>query len=500
MDAEDSARVGLPIDRDSFEPAAYERFADRLDDCLDALADLLATPGFGRGERTVGAELEVSVVDAGARALLLDRSELPSRLDEHVTLEVDRFNLEYNLSPLRLAGRPFSALEAQLDRALRVLGNTVAPRGGRVAPIGILPTLDAQDLQSHAMTDLPRYRALSKALRQLRGEPFALDIDGPEPLRHRCDDVTLEGAATSFQVHLRAEPDEFGRLYNAAQLITPPVLAACTNSPVFLEHLLWDETRIALFKQSIDARSPGSSWRAPARVSFGHGWVHDGAYELFAESVALFPPLLPVTSREQLPPAAGDGVPRLEELRLHQGTVWRWNRAIYDPADGGHLRIELRALPSGPTPVDMAANAAFLIGATLGLADELPRMLPGFPFEYAQLNFYRAARSGLDARQLWPAPRPPSPRETSARALVDELLPVAERGLASGGVDAQDISRMLGIVADRAASGLTAARWQRTALDRLSPGSTRPRALRAMLEAYLEGLASRRPVHQWPLP
>ena len=491
--------MGLSIDRDHFEPEAYEHFADRLDLCLRSLAGLLQRPGFGCGDRSLGAELEVSIVDEAARPLLLDRSQLPRQLDEHVTLELDRFNLEYNLTPTPLAGRPFSALEAQLAGALDVLARTVRPRGGRVAPIGILPTLDASHLDSHAMTDLARYRALSKALRRLRGEAFELNIDGPEPLRHGCDDVVLEGAATSFQVHLRASPAEFGRLYNAAQLATPVVLAACTNSPLFLEHRLWEETRIALFKQAIDSRAPGTHWRTPARVSFGHGWVHDGAYELFAESVALFPPLLPVCTREELPPGAGS-IPSLEELRLHQGTVWRWNRAIYDPSAGGHLRIELRALPAGPTPVDMAANAAFLVGATLGLAEQLSELLPGFPFEYAHANFYRAARGGLVARQLWPSARHPSPRETDARTLVEELLTVAERGLLANGVDGEEASRMLGVVADRVASGLTGSRWQSSALERLSGKAERSQALRSMLAAYLDRVESGLPVHRWSLP
>ena len=491
--------VGIEIDREHFEPEDHQRFAVRLADCLKVLRQLIERPGFGEGERSLGAELEVSVTDDAGYALSLDRSRLPRVLDEHITLELDRFNLEYNLSPLPAKGRPFSALLAQLDRALTTLGETVRNDGGTVVPIGILPTLRPGDLERHVMTDTFRYRALSAGLRKLRDEDFELNIQGADTLRHRCEDVTLEGAGTSFQLHLRCEPAEFAALYNAAQLATLPALAISANSPVFLEHRLWDETRVALFKQAIDTRPPGEgAWRSPARVSFGHGWVAEGAWELFAEAVSLFPALLPALSEDDpLAQLAANEVPTLGELRLHQGTVWRWNRAIYDPADGGHLRIELRALPSGPAPVDMAANAAFAFGLTMGLATEMETLLPAIPFEYAHHSFYRVAQEGLDAEVLWPSASAPSPRARPADELVEELLPVAERGLARLGVDDAEVRLHLGVIRARLAARTSPARWQRRMLERLEGGSGRPEALLGLLERYVQGVGSGKPVHEW---
>ena len=181
--------------------------------------------------------------------------------------------------------------------------------------------------------------------------------------------MSLEGAATSFQVHLRVDPAAFARTYNAVQAATAPVLAVAGNSPTFLGHRLWEETRIALCKQSLDERDRRGLRRRLARVAFGTGWLRGGALELFAEGVRLYQPLLPVLGDHD-PSDGGDQwrAPPLEELRLHQGTVWRWNRAVYDPASGGHLRIEMRALPAGPTVVDMLANAALLVGLSLWLA------------------------------------------------------------------------------------------------------------------------------------
>lgn len=490
--------MGLSIDRDEFDAADHARFAERLSDDLAALRALLATPGFGEGEPTLGAELELSLVDAAGRALPLNRDVLVDRPDPQVQLELDRFNLEYNLTPVPLAGRPFAGLEAQMDRAIALLGDAAAGHGGRVVAIGILPTLRADDLVSHAMTDLPRYRALSAGIRRLRRAPFEVRITGHESLTHSCDDVTLEGAATALQVHLRVAPAEFASTYNAVQLATAPALAAAGNSPIFLGRRLWDETRVALFKQAVDHRAERPPWRRPARVSFGHGWVREGAYELFAETVSLFPPLLPMCGDEDPLGRLREGaLPGLDELRLHQGTVWRWNRAIYDPEAGGHLRIEMRALPSGPTPRDMAASGAFMLGLALGLRADVDRLLPGFPFEWAEHSFYRAAQDGLAARLLWPVGASPSPREVGARELVRELLPVAERGLAEAGLEAAEVEDLLAVIRARAESETTGASWQRRVLERHERVSARTEALAAMLEGYVSQAASRRPVHEW---
>ena len=349
------------------------------------------------------------------------------------------------------------------------------------------------------MTDLPRYRALSAAIKQSRLRPFEVCIFGEDPLNITCDDVTLEGANTSFQVHLRVPPRKFAGYYNAAQLVTPIAVALGANSPTFLAHRLWDETRVALFKQAIDSRPlMEGDWAPPARVSFGHGWVRDGAYELFAEAVGLFPPLLPIVG-EQLPLECFQRgkLPRLDELRLHQGTVWRWNRAIYDPGMGGHLRIELRALPSGPTPIDMVANAAFLVGMVLGLGDSMESLLPYFPFHFAERNFYRAAQQGLDANLLWPSVAPPSPRERPVCELANDLLPVAQRGLEENGVDSKDVDRMLRVIRERIDSRMNGARWQRQLLARLEQQMSRSEALSVLVEQYVKEAQSGGPVTTW---
>jgi hypothetical protein len=202
-------------------------------------------------------------------------------------------------------------------------------------------------------------------------------------------------------------------------------------------------------------------------------------------------------SEDALAVVQAGGVPRLEELRIHHGTVWRWNRAIYDPAEGGHLRIEFRSLPSGPTITDMMANAALLIGLTVGIRDAIDGFIFGCPFLMTEMSFYRAARDGMDAVMLWPDGVGTSPKERPVRAIAETLLPLADSGLASLGVDVEERSRLLGVIEGRLQSGRTGARWQRDALRALRARLPRQEALCRLVEAYAARYETGAPVHHW---
>jgi gamma-glutamyl:cysteine ligase YbdK (ATP-grasp superfamily) len=492
--------MGLEIPRESFEEAEFAVFSEKLKVNLRALELLLRRPGFGEGSMSIGAELELNLVDSGCKPALVNAEVLDRVADERLTLEVNRFNLEINARPSPLAGRPFSAMHAELGHALAVARRGARGFGARVAAIGILPTLELSHLSSSALTDAKRYRALAAGLLRIRGEAFDIHIEGEDEVSVRSHDVTFEGANTSLQVHLRVAPEAYGRTYNAAQAATAVVLAAASNSPIFLGRRLWHETRVALFRQSVDDRGDATrdDWR-PARVSFGHGWVRQGAQELFEEAVSLHEPVLPVLSGEDpLSVVEAGGVPQLEELRLHHGTVWRWNRAVYDPGDGGHLRIEMRALPAGPSVRDTVANAAFMVGLTLGLAPRMDEYTTALTFGHARRNFYEAARHGLGAELLWPESVAPSPRGGSARDLALRLLPVAREGLLTGGVEAAEADAWLAIIAERITCGVTGAVWQREAYARALAREPALEALCSMLERYLALSEADAPVHTWP--
>jgi len=491
--------MGTDIDQEEFGDRDYQRFAERLEECLATLRQLLERPGFGAGPATAGAELELFLVDAAARPMPHNEAIRAAVGDPRITVELDRFNLELNASPVPLAGRPFAALGSELNVLLDQVADAARGRAGRPALIGILPTLRLADLGPGGMTDLPRYRALNTGLRRLRQDPFRIRIAGADPLELASEDVTLEGANSSFQVHLRVDPADFTRTYNAVQLATAPVLAVSGNSPTFLGHRLWEETRVALFKQVVDDRQAQGVRRRPARTALGTGWLRNGALELFTQSVRLHQPLLPMLGDlDQRPHGAGWQAPPLHELRLHQGTVWRWNRAIYDPASGGHLRIEMRALPAGPTVIDMLANAAFLIGLSLWLADQDQRWTYALPFERADHGFYRAAQQGLSARLSWPAGHRDQVRTLVAAKLVAELVPAARQGLLQAGVTPAEADTLLAVISARAASGQTGAVWQRAALAAARRHHDAERALAVMLDRYLQCAETGLPVHTWP--
>jgi gamma-glutamyl:cysteine ligase YbdK (ATP-grasp superfamily) len=493
--------MGREIDREEFLDEDYQRFSLRLQHCLIALRELLGRPDFGGGPASIGAELEFALVDADARPLPLNHKIVGETIDPRVTVELDRFNLECNMDPTSLAGRPLTFLREEIDDSLFEVRRAAAEHAGRIAVIGILPTLRADDLQSSAMTDNPRYRALSAALRRIRQEPFDVHITGQDTLDIECDDVTYEGAATSLQIHLRVAPSDFSAIFNATQLATGPVLAAAGNSPTFLGRRLWDETRVALFKQAVDDRDAGGRRaRRTARVSFGSDWLTGGAWDLFAQAVALHEVLLPVLSDEDpLATVMAGRIPELEEVRMHQGTVWSWNRPIYDSADGGHLRIEMRALPAGPTTVVMLANTAFLVGLSLGLAPRIDAILPRFPFEQAKQNFYRSAQTGLDADICWPDVTTGQLKNQTAGELIPTLLPIARDGLLEAGVASGEADAFLAVIEDRVAARQTGASWQRRVLENLEVHHGRRHALAAMLERYLVHSETGAPAHTWPI-
>ena len=501
--------MGTEITREKFSERDYARFTERLERCLSDLGQLLGRPGFGAGPVTIGAELELFLADGAARPLPLNQAVRAMAADPRVALELNRFNLELNCSPVLLAGRPFTALAGELGVLLDRVGAAARAYHGRLALIGVLPTLTQAHLGADAVTGTARYRALDRGLRRLRRGPLQIKISGAEPLELTSEAIAVEGANCSFQVHLRVSPGDFSRVYNAVQLATAPALAVAGNSPTFLGHRLWEETRIALFKQSVEDRDSRGPRRRPPRTTLGTGWLRDGALELFTESVRLHEPLLPFVSDPQAsdPQASTSRAgalqscdpPGLDELRLHQGTVWRWNRAIYDPAVGGHLRIEMRALPAGPTVTDMLANAAFLVGLTLWLAGQDQRWTYGLPFERADHGFYRAAQYGLAAELTWPS-GPHQVRTVTAGALVPELLPAARHGLVGAGVAEAEADRLLGVIGARAATGQTGAAWQRATLANAEPGRSREQALRVMFDRYLACAATGQPVHTWPTP
>ena len=491
--------MGNNVQTKRFTDSHYARFAENLQKQLSTLEKLLQQPGFGVGNTTLGAELELTLVNQQGDAQWCNQALLDLAQDPLLATELNRYNLEYNLSPLPARGKPFSSMAQAIDHKLQHINTLGKNLNARGVTIGILPTLNRRDISHSAMTDDNRYHVLNKALKEIRGHPLNIDIDGQEPLQLSLSDLNIEGANTSFQIHLRVEPDRFAACYNAAQLATAASLAISTNSPFLLGHQLWEETRIILFKQSVEARhKQHKHFIGPCRAGLGEQWLENSILELFESSVRDYPILIPDHHQEpRSKQGSTDNPPKLADLCLHHGSVWHWNRGIYDSAAGGHLRIEMRALPSGPTSLDMAANAAFMIGITQGLANAMPRFSEQLPFSAVQHNFYAAARDGLDAEFQWPQQTRATAAPIRADKVIKKLLPIAAQGLLELAVEQSEIDFFLNIIENRLETRQTGARWQRKQLAELEKSSPRKQALQNLLHLYLTHCASGQPVHQW---
>ncbi len=325
-----------------------------------------------------------------------------------------------------------------------------------------------------------------------------LRIEGTDELHVEHDSVMLEACNTSCQVHLQVEDHEFVDFYNVAQAVTGPVMAAAVNSPLLFGRRLWSETRIALFQQSLDTRNPSLGMREmSSRVRFGDRWMRDSVLDLFQEDIARFRVLLAAEVEEDsLAILESGGIPRLEALQLFNSTVYRWNRPCYGISEGkAHLRIECRALPSGPTVLDEVANAAFWLGSVMGVADEYGDITKHLDFDDAKANFAAAAKLGLKSAMYWTdGESTPAPR-----FILDTLLPLAERGLRQCGVDEGDIDKYLGVIRDRVKTLSTGARWAIRSLAAMKDRGTRAEQMIALTAATVRNQATGAPVHTWDL-
>jgi len=487
----------LDIEPD-LSPEAIRQFTRHLLNDLNALERMLSLGMIESGRRRIGAEQEVFLVDQAWKPAPVAMDVLEALDDPRFTTELARFNLETNLDPLMLTGDCFSTMERELQALLGVLRDAAGAARAKVVLTGILPTLSKSDLRLANMSPRPRYRVLDEATCRLRGGPLHLHLEGADELHVEHDNVMLEACNTSFQVHLQVGAEEFARFYNIAQAIAAPVLAAAVNSPLLFGRRLWKETRIALFRQSIDTRRASVHARELSpRVRFGERWVKDSVLEVFQEDVARFPVLMAIGITQDPNREIDAGrPPKLEALRLHNGTVYTWNRACYGIGNGqAHLRIECRLLPAGPSVVDEVANAAFWAGLMLGTAEHLGDVTTRLDFSDAKANFVAAGRLGLKAGFNWFDGQ----IVTAPDLILSELVPLARLGLESVGIDDSDIARYLGVIEGRVESRRVGATWLLESLATMGGKGTTAEQLAALTAATVARQESEEPVHEWPL-
>jgi len=473
--------VGQEISRIHFTDEDFACFEARLAEETGRFRELARGGGLANEDFCLGFEIEAWLVDRHGFPSPTNTEYLEALNSALVVPELSRFNVEINGTPQLLRGHAFGRLESELNDTWHHCLDVAHDLEGGLTLIGILPTIRESDLTMANVSLMRRYAALNEQiLRRRGGRPIEIDITGVESLRTTHNDVMLEAATTSFQVHLQIPADEMVRFYNASLIASAPVLALGVNSPFLFGHLLWQETRIPLFEQAV-AILPLGADPSNRRVSFGAGYLRENIDEYFIDLLKRYPALLPFVSDAQME--------TLPHLRLHNGTVWRWNRPLvgFDAAGRPHLRIEHRVLPAGPSILDMLANAAFYTGLATALARETPAPEQELSFAAARDNFYAAARHGLDARIKWRSEANIPVRDL----LLEELLPRAREGLHEHKIDSADIDRYFYVLEARVRSGQTGAAWQRRWTE------THGRDFLKLSAAYLARQRSGAPVHEW---
>ncbi|MBP9722211.1 MAG: hypothetical protein KBD64_03515, partial [Gammaproteobacteria bacterium] len=460
------------------------------------------------GPSTIGSELELALVDNDTLLPSMTNTDLCYQnalkaKPNNIQPEISRFCLEYNGSVIWTNKQPLNTLANEMELILADLRETALKKyNTKIIPIGIIPTLTTGDLKNNVLTPYWRYHAIDKIMRLMRNnEKFLLNIKGEDHLQLKWPDTALEGVNFSYQVHLRVNPTEYNDLFNSAQAAAAFVLAVSGNSPMLLGHKLWEESRIAVFEQIVNnvGTHPGFL-QEQQRVAFGRGWINSGAIGLLKETCELFYPILPQSCRNfpSKDNQTKDRGPELNAIMQHNSSVWPWNRAIYDPAYGGHFRIEMRYLPAGPTVYDMIMNAGFMIGLTKALSNEINTIIPNLPFKYAQYNFYQAAQHGLKATCIWPEKN--RLVEQPIIKLLDQMLDWSAFGLQQLGASDLEIRNMQTCIRDRYTKNQTGSIWQRKIYNKLIAKKLNTAdALYEMFNLYIKYQQTNLPVSQWSL-
>ncbi|MEP6696366.1 MAG: glutamate-cysteine ligase family protein [Pseudonocardiales bacterium] len=491
--------MGKDVEITRFTREDRTRYRHKVHRCLDVFERMLRESRFDSARPMVGLEIELNLVDDTGDPAMSNAEVLDLIADADFQTELGQFNIEINVPPGRLDDGGIARFETAVRASLNAAEDAAGGAGAHLLMIGILPTLHEGNLTADALSSNPRYALLNEQIFAARGEDLHIAIDGVERLSTYADTIAPEAACTSVQFHLQVSPDGFAASWNAAQAIAGVQMAMGANSPYFYGKELWRETRIALFEQATDTRPAElKAQGVRPRVWFGERWI-TSIFDLFEENVRFFPALLPVTDDED-PVAVLDrgNVPQLAEMRLHNGTVYRWNRPVYDIARGKpHLRVENRVLPAGPTVADIIANAALYYGLVRVLSEDDRPIWSQMSFSAAEENFHAGARDGIDAQLYWPG----LGQVPAAELVLRRLLPMAHEGLRRWDVSTEERERLLGIIEQRCITGRNGASWQAQTVHGLETDGNldRPTALQVMTREYREHMHTNAPAHTWPV-
>jgi len=491
MDKHDEGKLTSKKDIQNFTHHIYQD--------IKALEIMIENDAFEKGITRIGAEQEVALLDPSWRPTntALDILDI-LKGNPYITNELSKFNLEINLTPQELTGNCLNLMEQELKGELKNIYKAGEQVNTTPLLVGILPTIRQSDLVLENMTPNPRYYALNKILHDLRGSAYDLRIQGTDELITKLDSIMFETCNTSFQIHYQVTPDDFVDAYNWAQIIAAPVLGVATNSPLLMGKRLWRETRIAVFQQSIDTRrNLGNLRDQEARVYFGTKWAKSSVMDLFKEDVARHPVIIASEiEKDSLSIVRDGGTPLLKALRMHNGTVYKWNRPCYGISNGiPHLRIENRMIPSGPTVADEMANMAFWVGLMYGMPDQYRNIQKKVDFDQIKANFFKVAQMGMGTAFRWLDNKPYSVPDL----VLNEMLPIAREGLKKAKVNPGDSDRFLGIIEERTKSGRSGSQWILDSYNTLKTKGTQDEAVVALTAGMMKRQRRNIPVHKWAI-
>lgn len=441
--------MGQEITNTSFSKKDFKIFHSCLKRETEILREWFKQGVLSNDSLVGGFEIESWLLDRTYRPVPINKEFLEQFNNPLASPELAKFSLEFNNSPRKLINSVFSNFHMELEdtwkQAQDVARDLSTP--SLLLLIGTLPTFQLSALNENSMSDMNRYRALNEQIMARCKEKFLhLYIQGNELLELNSGNVMLEATTASFQIHTQVPAQDAHHYYNAALMISAPMVVIAANSPYIFGKNLWNETRIPLFEQSIDTANPISSMN---RVSFGSGYMESSILESFEENLENFCILLPIIEKD-------DGT--LSHLRLHNGTIWRWNRPLLGFNEQGqpHIRIEHRAIPAGPTFIDMIANAAFYYGLQYYWGQMLKNGHALPEYDEIKSNFYTAAMHSFAHSINWFGEH-----IGTVQLVHNILLPQAEEGLRMLNISLSDIKKYLSIIAARTDNQQTGASWQR---------------------------------------
>lgn len=477
--------MGDEIRSSCFREEDYDRFYQSLEQETQELAHLFEQGAFTDDEPMCGIEQEAWIVNKAFYAEPENKYLIESMQSPLLSPELAQFNIELNVTPQLLGAKGLQTIHEDLLSLWKQCDAKLEQKGLHMMMVGILPTLRDQELLVDNMSQLNRYYALNEQVMKARkGKPLCLDIVGKEHLRSIHSDVMLESAATSFQIHRQIPFKNSVRYFNASVILSAPLVAVGANSPFLFFKNIWEETRIPLFEQAVDVGGYGNASAGPMkRVSFGTGYARNSLMEFFKENLNHFPVLLP----EQFSSDSSE----LKHLRMHNGTIWRWNRPLigFNEKKQPHLRVEQRVASAGPTIVDEMANAVFFYGLQEFYANLETAPETQLDFSQAKSNFYSAAQHGLEAKVNWLN----GTNSTVASLILNELLEQSRNGLNRLGVDQNSIKEYLEIIEQRTISRQNGANWQKRYVQKYNC------TMRELAEQYWINQIREKPVHEWPI-